>query len=139
MLYWKFAGKTMNTRLLWTAVWAAAGAAAQQTPVTLPDALTRARQFAGQAQSATLAIAQAAEDRVQARAARLPSVNGLSEFLYTQGNGTSSGVFVANNGVHIYNEQAVIHQEVLAIARSDRKSTRLNSSHLRLSRMPSSA
>ena len=108
----------MNTRLLWTAVWAAAGAAAQQTPVTLPDALTRARQFAGQAQSATLAIAQAAEDRVQARAARLPSVNGLSEFLYTQGNGTSSGVFVANNGVHIYNEQAVIHQEVLAIARS---------------------
>ena len=104
--------------MLWIAAWAMASATAQQTPITLSDALTRARQFAGQAQSANLAVAQAAEDRLQARAARLPSVTGFSQFIYTQPNGTPSGVFVANDGVHIYNEQAVIHQEVLAIARS---------------------
>ena len=108
----------MNARFFCLAAWATASAAAQQPPISLQDALARARQYAGQAQSANLAIAQAAEDRLQARAARLPSVNAFNQFIYTQANGTPSGVFVANDGVHIYNEQAVIHQEVLAIARS---------------------
>ena len=85
--------------------------------ITLQEALTRARQYGGQIQSANLAVLQAREDSAQARAARLPSVNAFNQFIYTEGNGTPSGVFVANDGVHIYNEQAVVHQEVLSLVR----------------------
>ena len=85
--------------------------------ITLHDALTRARQYGNQIQSANLAVLQSREDIVQARAARLPSLNAFNQFIYTEGNGTPSGVFVANDGVHIYNEQAVVHQEALAFVR----------------------
>jgi outer membrane protein TolC len=67
--------------------------------------------------SANLAAASAKEDRVQARAAALPSLNAQNQFLYTQGNGTPSGIFVAANGVHEYVEQAVVHQELLSVVR----------------------
>jgi outer membrane protein TolC len=94
----------------------------QTTPAAPPtikieDALARARQYGGQVQGANLAVLQAKQDSVQARAARLPSVNAFNQFIYTEGNGTPSGVFVANDGVHIYNEQAVVHEEVLAFVR----------------------
>ena len=98
-------------------------AAAQQQPAPqvptykLEDALARAKQYAGQVQSATSTVRQAHEDTKQARAARLPSVSALNQFIYTEGNGTPSGVFVANDGVHIYNEQAVVHQELFAMIR----------------------
>ena len=59
------------------------------------------------------------EDRVQAKAAFLPSVNALNQYLYTQGNGTPTGVFVANNGVHVYNEQAVVHEELSFARRAE--------------------
>jgi outer membrane protein TolC len=85
--------------------------------INLQDALARARQYGGQIQSANLAVLLAREDRIQARAARLPSVNAFNQFIYTEGNGTPSGVFVANDGVHIYNEQAIIHQELLSLVR----------------------
>jgi outer membrane protein TolC len=85
--------------------------------VRLEDALARARQYGGQIQTANSAVLQAREDTAQTRAARLPSVNAFNQFIYTQGNGTPSGVFVANDGVHIYNEQAVVHEEVLAFVR----------------------
>jgi hypothetical protein len=54
---------------------------------------------------------------VQARAALFPSLNALNQYIYTQGNGTPTGVFVANNGVHIYNEQAVVHAELFSVTR----------------------
>jgi outer membrane protein TolC len=93
-------------------------AAAQEAPtIKLEDALARARQYGGQIQSANLAVLQAKEDTFQARAARLPSVNAFNQFIYTEGNGTPSGVFVANDGVHVYNEQAVVHEEVLSFVR----------------------
>jgi outer membrane protein TolC len=85
--------------------------------ITLQDAFARARQYAGQVQSANFNILQAREDRVQARANQLPSVSAFNQFIYTEGNGTPSGVFVANDGVHIYNEQAVVHEELLAFVR----------------------
>ena len=87
-----------------------------QTPlvITLQDALTRARQYGGQIQSANLNLLQAHEDGVQARAGALPSLNAFNQFIYTEGNGTPSGVYVANDGVHVYNEQAQIHQELLS-------------------------
>ena len=81
------------------------------------DALERARQYGGQIQSANLAVLQAREDRAQARAATLPNVSALNQFIYTEANGTPSGVFVANDGVHVYNEQAVVHQELLSLVR----------------------
>src|SRR5271166_2225903 len=90
-----------------------------QTPLTigLGDALARARQYSGQIQSANLAALQAKEDRVQARAAALPSLNAFNQYIYTEGDRTPSGVFVANDGVHVYNEQAVVHQELLSAVR----------------------
>jgi outer membrane protein TolC len=95
-----------------------AGAMCAQTPtISLTDALARARQYGGQIQSANLAVLQAKEDRAQARAATLPSVNAFNQFIYTEGNGTPSGVFVANDGVHVYNEQAVVHEELLSLVR----------------------
>jgi outer membrane protein TolC len=99
-----------------------ASLARAQTPpprpiVSLSDALTRARQYAGQIQSANFAVLLAKEDTAQVRAARLPSVNAFNQYVHTQGNGTPTGVFVANNGVHMYNEQAQIHQEALALFR----------------------
>jgi outer membrane protein TolC len=85
--------------------------------ITLQDALTRARQYGTQIQSANLNAALAKEDRAQAKAATLPSLNAFNQFIYTEGNGTPSGVYVANDGVHVYNEQAQVHEELLALAR----------------------
>ncbi len=85
--------------------------------INLKDALDRARKYGLQLDAATLAVAQAKEDRVQAKAATLPSVNALNQFIYTEGNGTPSGVFVANDGVHVYNEQALVHEDVLSLVR----------------------
>lgn len=80
--------------------------------LTLPDVMQRARQYSQQVYSANIAARLAHEDTVQARAGLLPSVNGLSQYIYTQGNGTPSGVFVANDGVHIYNDQVIVHGEL---------------------------
>jgi len=90
-----------------------------QTPltVTLRDALARARQYGTQIQSAGINAALAKEDRVQAKAATLPSLNAFNQFIYTEANGTPSGVFVANDGVHVYNEQAQVHEELLSLLR----------------------
>ena len=90
---------------------------AQPPTISLQDALARARQYGGQIQTANLAVLSAREDRAQARAATLPQVSALNQFIYTEGNGTPSGVFIANDGVHVYNEQAVVHQELLSLVR----------------------
>jgi outer membrane protein TolC len=82
--------------------------------LTLDDALQRARKVAQQYRSAVIAAELAHEDRVQAKAALLPTVNWFNQYIYTQGNGTPSGVFVANDGVHIYNNQAVVHGDIFA-------------------------
>lgn len=95
------------------------GTAVAGTPfeLTLADAFSRARQFGYQLQGANITAAIAHEDRVQARAATLPAVSSFNQFIYTQGNGTPSGVFVANDGVHVYNEQLQLHQELFSLAR----------------------
>src|SRR5579862_2209196 len=112
------------SRLRWLfLVIALSRCASAQTPaqapsvITLQDALSRARQYGTQIQSANLNVALAKEDKLQAKAAGLPSLNAFNQFIYTEGNGTPSGVFVANDGVHIYNEQAQIHEEVLTFVR----------------------
>ena len=85
--------------------------------ITLADAISRARQYGGQVTSANLGVQPAKEASLQARAGRLPTVNAFNQYIHTEGNGTTSGVFVANDGLHVYNEQAQVHQEVLAVFR----------------------
>jgi outer membrane protein TolC len=90
--------------------------AAQQGTITidLENALQRARENSQQLKSATLEINLTGEDRIQAKSNLLPSLNYFNQYIYTQGNGTESGVFVSNDGVHIYNSQAAVHQELFS-------------------------
>ena len=85
--------------------------------ITLADAFARARKYGLQVQAADILARLAHEDRSQAVANTLPNANGLNQFVYTQNNGTPSGVFVANDGIHVYTEQVNVHEEVLAFVR----------------------
>ncbi len=93
------------------------GAAGEPVSLDLAGALGRARNYNQQFMQAFIAAGLAREDRVQAKAALLPNISVLNQYIYTQGNGTPSGVFVANDGVHIYNEQAVVHAELFSFAK----------------------
>ena len=57
---------------------------------------------------------------MQAQAALLPTVNLFNQFIYTQPNGTPSGVFVSNDGPHVYNNQAVVHGDIYAPSQARR-------------------
>jgi outer membrane protein TolC len=90
--------------------------------LTLQDALQRARLNDPQFRSALTDLGLAREERVQARAGLLPSVNYNNSFIYTEGTGrlpancvsTITGCptsrFIANNGVHEYISQAAVHE-----------------------------
>jgi outer membrane protein TolC len=95
-------------------------ASAQPEPpvtLTLTDALRRARDYSQQFVQAGIAAELAREDRVQAKAALFPTAGVFNQYIYTQGNGTPSGVFVANDGVHVYSEQATVHAELFPMTR----------------------
>jgi outer membrane protein TolC len=79
--------------------------------LTLSDALTRARANSAEFQAAVAAAGLAHEDKVQVRSALLPNVGYNNQYLYTEGNGTSTGRFIANNGVHEYISQGNAHQD----------------------------
>src|SRR5450755_5092562 len=87
---------------------------AQTTPVvlSLADALSRARANSPQFQAAVTELGLAREDRYQARAALFPGVDYNNSFIYTQGNGTASGRYIGNNGVHEYISQGVAHEAI---------------------------
>ena len=80
--------------------------------LTLADALERARSYSVEFRSATLDAGLAHQDKVQARAGMLPNAAYTGEYLYTQGNGTAAGRFIANNGVHEYISEGNVHQEI---------------------------
>jgi outer membrane protein TolC len=80
--------------------------------LTLQDAMQRARQYEQQIYSANIAAQLAHEDTVQAKAALLPTAEGQSAYIYTQPNGTVSGVFVPNDGPHVYIDQLNVHADV---------------------------
>jgi outer membrane protein TolC len=86
--------------------------AAAPLAITLQEALQRAKTNNAQFQSAVVDRGLAHEDRVQARAGLLPSVNQVTSYLYTEGNGTPTGRFIANNAVHEYLSQGNAHQVV---------------------------
>ena len=85
---------------------------ASTVSLTLADALARAKANSPQFQAALTQLGIAREDRVQARAALLPGVDYNNQFIYTEGNGTPSGRFIANNGPHEYISQGAVQQVV---------------------------
>jgi outer membrane protein TolC len=100
--------------------WCAMGQTGPPLRITLQDALARARTVNPQLIAAALGAQIAHEDTVQAKAAMLPQVQGLSQFIYTQPNGTPTGIFVSNDGPHVYNDQAQVHGDIYApVKRAD--------------------
>jgi outer membrane protein TolC len=94
-----------------TAVAGNAGPGAPLT-LTLQDALSLARVNDPTYRAARTDTALAHQDKVQARAALLPNAAYNSQYLYTEGNGTPTGVFIANNAVHEYTAQANAHENI---------------------------
>src|SRR5881394_4641971 len=78
--------------------------------LTLNDALTRARANEPQYRAALTRYGVARQAMVQSRAGLLPNVNYNAQFLYTEGNGTSTGRYVGANGVHEYVSEGNVHQ-----------------------------
>src|SRR3984893_18568224 len=78
--------------------------------LTLQDALTRAKANDPHFRAALTDLGVAHQDTVQSRAQLLPNVNYNMQYIYTQGNGTATGRFLANNGVHEYIAQGNVHQ-----------------------------
>src|ERR1700681_4776001 len=83
-------------------------------PLTLQEALTLARANSQPLRSAVAAAQLATEDRVQARAGLLPGLSGFLQHIYTEPNGTTSGIFVANDGPHVYTAWATAHGDLYA-------------------------
>ena len=81
--------------------------------LTLQDALQRARVNSPEFRAALTELGLAREDRVQARAGLLPSVNINNEIIYTEGSNSRSNTpkYIANNGVHEYLSLGNVHQE----------------------------
>jgi outer membrane protein TolC len=94
-----------------------AGTSGQPVSLDLAGALELARNYNQQFMQSNIATRLAHEDRVQAKAALFPTVTALSQYIYTQGNGTPSGVFVANDGVHVYNDQVLLHADLFSLAK----------------------
>ena len=90
------------------------GQAGAPVTVTLQDALERARKLDPALAGAVSDSKNAREDRIQARNAMLPTISATSQYLNTQGDGgkISDGRFVTNDGVHIYRDWAVYHQDL---------------------------
>jgi outer membrane protein TolC len=106
-------------RALLAGVLVAAPAAAQappaDTPLTLQGVLEQARANSQQFRAAQLASDLAIEDRKQAKAALLPSINGFGQYIYTQPNGTPSGIWVPNDGPNIYAMWLNVHGDVFSL------------------------
>ena len=82
--------------------------------ITMQEALERARKLSPVLAAALTNAKVAADATVRARAANLPNATGISQYLYTEGNGTVYSRFIANNGVHEYIAQADVHQAISA-------------------------
>ena len=81
--------------------------------ITLQDALARAKKYNAQFIASSTDAKIANEDRIQARAAMLPSASESTQFLGTQGNGiTPNGRFVTQDGVHVYREWGVFKEDL---------------------------
>ena len=89
--------------------------AAQSAPstITLKDALALAAKNDPSLAAASTDAAVARQDYLQAKTALYPTLSGRSEYLGTEGNGKiPTSRFVTNDGVHVYREWAVAHQDL---------------------------
>jgi outer membrane protein TolC len=80
--------------------------------LTLQDAIARARKNLPQFLAANTDLGLAHQEKIQARAGLLPTVTYNTQYLYTEGNRTTTGVFVANNFVHEYLSQGNAHEVI---------------------------
>jgi outer membrane protein TolC len=115
LIFWPWisqaAGQTGQPPALLPSSQAQPSPAGAPITITFQDALERARRNEVQALSAETDARIAREERIQARAALLPSVSFTSQYLGTQGNGKlPSGRYVTNDGVHVYRIWGVFHQ-----------------------------
>src|SRR5437868_6543508 len=79
--------------------------------LTLEDALQRAQSNSVTYQASATDAALAREDKKQAVAGLLPTVNYNNSAIYTEGTGVDSSVkFIANNAVHEYISQGSVHE-----------------------------
>jgi outer membrane protein TolC len=93
------------------------GETAAPVVITLKDALERAKQNDQPFQTATADAEVAHDDRVQARASRLPAFSYSLQYLGnspTPGNVAPNGRFVSLDGVNMYRNWAMVHQELSA-------------------------
>lgn len=83
-------------------------------PVSLQDAIRRAEKLSPTLAGALANAQLAAGAATQARAANLPNVSAITQYLYTEGDGFGkyTARFIANNGVHEYVAQADVHQAI---------------------------
>jgi len=92
--------------------------------ITLQDAMERGRQYSQQVYSADIAAKIAHQSTVQAKAALLPIAQAQSGYIYTQPNGTPSGVFVPADGPHVYIDQLNVHADLYdPVARAEYRQT----------------
>jgi len=88
----------------------------QATPpltITFQDAMERARKLDPTLAGAVSDARNAREDRMQSRNSMLPTLTGTSQYLNTQGNGiTPDGRFVTNDGIHVYRDWLILHQDL---------------------------
>lgn len=91
--------------------------------INFQEALERARKYGLEIQTANIAALLAREDRIQAKAAMLPGLQYFNQFIYTQPNGTLSGVFIANDGPHVYNSQGQVHEDLSLTRRAEYRRT----------------
>src|ERR1041384_2504233 len=87
-------------------------ASASPLVISFQDAISRAQKNMPAFLSVKTDFGLAHQDKVQARAALLPALTYNTQFLYTQPNGTPSGVFIANNSVHEYASQGNAHEAI---------------------------
>ncbi len=88
------------------------GQALPHITLSLQDALDRAEKNDAQLSAAITDAKIAREDHIQARATALPSASLQTSALLTQGNGVlPTGRYVTNDGVHVYRQWAVVHQD----------------------------
>ena len=92
-----------------------AGQSGPPVTITLQDAIDRARKNDSTFLAAVGDTKSAHEDRLQARNAMLPSFSDRTDFINTQAtnnSGIAESRFVTNDGVHVYREWAVMHQDL---------------------------
>lgn len=97
--------------ILGLALCAQSALAQSSIALTLQDAMVRARQYSQQVYTANTAVLLAREDAIQAKADLRPTAQAISGYIYTQPNGTPTGIYVPNDGVHVYSELLNAHGE----------------------------